>query len=122
MNNSSWGKQIQSKLIANNYEYLTFIAHACSQVPLRLRSLVADSEIPGKVIEQCAYYYEKKQQEILKQIETIVRESTDITTSFQTKILNKFTIVTQNDTVEKLAKEGVISETVASKICQNIDI
>jgi CPA1 family monovalent cation:H+ antiporter len=122
LNNSSWGKEIKSKLIAKNYEYLTFIAHACRQVPLRLRSLVADSEIPGEVIDKCACYYEKNKQEILKQIETIVRESTDITTSFQTKILNKFTIATQNDTVEKLAKEGVISETMASKIFQNIDV
>jgi CPA1 family monovalent cation:H+ antiporter len=122
LNNNSWGKQIQSKLIANNYEYLTFITHACSQVPLRLRSLVADGEISKTLIDKCACYYEKQQQEILKQIETIVRDSTDITISFQTKILNKFTIVTQNDTVEKLVKEGVINETIGSKIYQNIDV
>ena len=34
LNNSSWGKQIKSELIIRNYEYLTFIAHAYSQVPL----------------------------------------------------------------------------------------
>ena len=64
----------------------------------------------------------KSYKQYIKQIETIVRDSTDITISFQTKILNKFTIVTQNDTVEKLVKKGVISETIGSKIYQNIDV
>jgi hypothetical protein len=122
LNNNSWGKRIQSKLIANNYEYLTFITHACSQVPLRLRSLVADGEISGALIDKCACYYEIKQQETLKQIETIVRDSTDITISFQTRILNNFTIATQNDTVKKLVNQGVISKTIGSKIYQNIDV
>ena len=64
----------------------------------------------------------KSYKQYIKQIETIVRDSTDITISLQTKILNKFTIVTQNDTVEKLVKKGVISETIGSKIYQNIDV
>jgi CPA1 family monovalent cation:H+ antiporter len=122
LNNSSWGKHIESELIAKNYEYLTFLAHGCRQVPLRLRSLVANSGISGTVIEKCACYYEKNQQDILRQIEAIVQESTDITKSFQTKILNKFTIENQNKTVNKLAQERVISKSVASKILQKMDI
>ena len=112
LNNSSWGKQIKSELIIRNYEYFTFIAHAYSQVPLRLRNLVADGGIPGTVIEQCAANYEQIRKDILKQIQNTTQNSNDIVNSFQTKILNKFVIATQNETIEKLVTEGIISENI----------
>ena len=36
---SSWAQQIQSNLIANEYEYLTLVAYACEEVPIRFRKM-----------------------------------------------------------------------------------
>jgi CPA1 family monovalent cation:H+ antiporter len=119
---SSWVKQIQSELIATNYEYLTFIAYACEQVPLRLRRLVADSGIPGTAIEKCARHYEEIRQEIIKQTQATIQQSPDLAIAFQTKILDRVALVAQNQTVESLASEGVISEAVAVQICQLIEV
>ena len=113
---SSWVKQIQANLTATNYEYLTFIAYACEQVPLRLRRFVADSGIPGTAMESCARHYDEIRQEIVKQAETIIEESPELAIAFQTKISEKVALVTQNETVERLASEGVISEAVAVQI------
>ncbi len=118
---SSWVKQIQANLIATQYEYLTFIAYACEQVPLRLRSLVADSGIPSPATENCIRHYEEIRQEIIKQAQAIVQQSPESAIAFQTKITDRVALVTQNQTVEKLASEGVISEAVAVQIGQLIE-
>ena len=79
-------KQIQADLTATNYEYLTFIAYACEQVPLRLRSLVKDSGVPGETLEKCASYYEEIRQDIIKQTQTTIEQYPDLASAFQTKI------------------------------------
>ena len=113
---SSWVKQIQADLTATNYEYLTFIAYACEQVPLRLRSLVRDSGVPGETLEKCASYYEEIRQDIIKQAQTTTEQYPDLAIAFQTKISDRVALVVQNETVERLASEGLISEAVASEI------
>ena len=113
---SSWVKEIQADLIATNYEYLTFIAYACEQVPLRLRSIVRDSGVPGKALEKCASYYEEIRQDIIKQAQTTIEQYPDLAIAFQTKISDRVALVVQNETVERLASEGLISEAVASEI------
>lgn len=119
---SSWVKQIQSELIATNYEYLTFIAYACEQVPLRIRRLVADSGISGTALEECACHYEEIRQEIIKQAEATVQQSPELAIAFQTKITDRVALVTQNQTVARLTEEGVITEAVAVKIGQLIKV
>ena len=115
---SSWVQQIQSNLTATNYEYLTFIAYACEQVPLRIRKMIADSGIPGTATENCARCYQEIRQEVMKQAQTTVEQSPELAIAFQTKISDRVALVTQNQTVERLASEGVISEAVAVQIIQ----
>ena len=115
---SSWVQQIQANLTATNYEYLTFIAYACEQVPLRIRKMIADSGIPGAAIENCARYYEEIRQEVMKQAQATVEQSPELAIAFQTKISDRVALVAQNQTVERLASEGIISEAVAVQISQ----
>ncbi len=119
---SSWVKQIQSDLIATQYEYLTFIAYACEEVPLRLRRLVANSGLPGPGIENCVRHYEEIRQEIVEQAQATVQQSSELAIAFQTKIADRVALVVQNQTVERLAEEGVISETVAVQIPEIIEV
>ena len=115
---SSWVQDIQSELIATNYEYLTFIAYACEQVPLRLRRMVEDTGLPGEAIEKCARLYEEVRQDIVRQAQATVEKSPELAIALQTKIASRVALVTQNATVERLASEGVISEAVAVQISQ----
>jgi hypothetical protein len=115
---TSWVKQIQANLTATQYEYLIFITYACKQVPLRLRRLVADSGIPGTAIESCASHYDEIRQEIIKQAEATVQQSPELAIAFQRKISDRVALVAQNQTVERLVEEGVISEVVAVQIYQ----
>ncbi len=119
---SSWVKKIQAELIATNYEYLTFLAYACEQVPLRLRKLVTDSGIPGTAIEQCTHHYEEIRQEIMGQTQAIVKQSPDLALAFQTKIAARVALVVQNQTIERLTEEGVISEAAAVKTSQLVEV
>ena len=113
---SSWAQQIQSNLIANEYEYLTFVAYACEQVPVRLRNLVSDSGMSGSAIEKSISYYEKIRPELIKQAEAIVKDSPELAIAFQSKISDRVALVTQKETVERLASEGIISEAVAVQL------
>ncbi|MDJ0575820.1 MAG: sodium:proton antiporter [Xenococcaceae cyanobacterium MO_234.B1] len=119
---SSWVKQIQSDLIATQYEYLTFIAYACEEVPLRLRRLVANSGLPGPGIENCVRHYEEIRQEIVEQAQATVQQSSELAIAFQTKIADRVALVVQNQTVERLAEEGVISEAVAVQVPEIIEV
>ena len=119
---SSWAKQIQSELIATQYEALTLIAYACEQVPLRLRKLIADSGIPGTAIEKCVHHYEETRQEIIEEAKVTVEQSPDLALAFQTKIADRVALVVQNQTVERLTEEGVISEAAAVKTSQLVDV
>ena len=113
---SSWVQRIQANLTATNYEYLIFIAYACEQVPLRIRRMISDSGMSGQSLEKCALYYEGIRQEVIKQAEATVEKSPNLAIAFQTKISDRVALVSQNQTVERLASEGVISETVAVQI------
>lgn len=119
---SSWVQQIQANLTANQYEYLTFISYAYEQVPLRLRGLVKDSGIPGPAIENCARHYDEIRQEIIKQAQATVQKSPELAIAFQAKITDRVALVAQNQTIERLTAEGVISEAVAVQIGQLIDV
>lgn len=113
---SSWVQKIKANLTATNYEYLTFIAYACREVPLRIRRMIADSGMSGTALEKCARCYEEIRQEVIKQAEATVADSPNLAIAFQTKISDRVALVTQNETVERLASEGVISEAVAVQI------
>ena len=119
---SSWVQQIQANLTANQYEYLTFISYACEQVPLRLRRLIKDSGLPGATTEKCARHYEEIRQEIMKQAKATVQQSPELAIAFQTKITDRVALVTQNQTIERLTSEGVISEAIAVQLGQLIDV
>lgn len=118
---SSWVQQIQANLTANQYEYLTFISYACEQVPLRLRRLIKDSGLPGVATENCAHHYDQIRQEIIKQAQATVQRSPELAIAFQRKITDRVALVAQNQTIERLTSEGVISEAVASQILELID-
>ena len=116
---SSWVQQIQTELIATKYEYLAFIAYACEQVPLRLKRMIADTGLPeGEAMESCVRHYGEIRQDILKRAETIVEQSPELAIAFQTKISDRVALVSQKETLERLASEGIISEAVAVQIGQ----
>ncbi len=119
---SSWVKQIQSDLIATQYEYLTFLAYACEQVPLRLRKLVEDSGIPSTNLDNCILHYEEIRQEIVEQAQTIAQQSSDLAIAFQSKIADRVALVVQNQTIERLTEEGVISEATKVKTSQLVNV
>ena len=118
---SSWVQQIQANLTANQYEYLTFISYACEQVPLRLRRLITDSGLPGAATENCARHYDETRQEIIKQAQATVQQSPELAIAFQRKITDRVALVSQNQTIDRLTSEGVISKAVAVQLDQLID-
>ncbi|MDJ0536816.1 MAG: sodium:proton antiporter [Xenococcaceae cyanobacterium MO_207.B15] len=119
---ASWIEKIQANLIATEYEYLTFISYGCQQVPLRLRNLVADSGTSETAIENCLSHYEKIRQEKIEQAQAIVKQYPESAIAFQTKITDRVALVSQNQTIERLTSEGVISEAVAVQIGQLIEV
>ncbi|MDJ0747346.1 MAG: sodium:proton antiporter [Xenococcaceae cyanobacterium MO_167.B27] len=119
---ASWIEKIQANLIATEYEYLTFISYGCKQVPLRLRNLVADSGTSETAIENCLSHYEKIRQEKIEQAQAIVKQYPESAIAFQTKITDRVALVSQNQTIERLTSEGVISEAVAVQIGQLIEV
>ena len=115
---SSWVQQIQANLIATNYEYLTFIAYASQQVPLRIRRMIADSGMSGTALEKCARCYEEIRQQVVQQAAATVEGLPNLAIAFQTKISDRVALVAQKQTVERLASEGVISQTVVAQMNQ----
>ena len=113
---STWAQQIKSNLIANEYEYLTFVAYACEQVPMRFRKMLSDTDMVSGNIEECIQHYEKIRLEVMKQRESVVKDVPELAIAFQSQVADRVALVTQNETVERLASEGVISEAVAVQI------
>ncbi|MEM8832301.1 MAG: sodium:proton antiporter [Cyanobacteria bacterium P01_G01_bin.19] len=116
--NGAWTEQIRNNQIATEYEYLTFIAYSCKQVPLRLRNLIADTNISEGAIDNCVDYYDRIRQEKIAQAQAIVKDSPDSAIAFQTKILERVSAVVQNNTIEELAEQGVIVRSVADRVSQ----
>ena len=114
--NNSWTEPIKANLIATEYEYLTFIAYGCEQVPLKLKNAIADSGISLKKIENCAAHYDRTRQEKIEQAQAIVKDSPESAIAFQTKILERVSLVVQNNTVAELAEQGVIGQSVVSQL------
>ena len=136
-----WTEQIKANLVATEYEYLTFIAYGCEQVPLRLKNFIADTNISERAmrprvlkdtpsdiavrlkgtriktaIANCVDYYDRIRQEKTAQAQAIVKDSPESATAFQTKILERVSSVVQNNTIEELAEQGVISQSVLSQL------
>ena len=114
--NGAWTEEIKANLIATEYEYLTFIAYAGEQVPLRLKNFIVDTNISETAISNCINYYDRITQEKTTQAQTIVKGSPDSAIALQTKILERVSLVVQNNTVEELAEQGVISQSVLSQL------
>ena len=119
--NGAWTEQIRKNFIATEYEYLTFTAYGCEQVPLRLKNFIADTNISERAIANCVDYYDRTRQEKTAQAQAIVKDSSESATAFQTKILERVSSVIQNDTFEELAKQGVISQSVLAQLSQTSD-
>ena len=114
--NGAWTEEIKANQIATEYEYLTFIAYGCEQVPLRLKNFIADTNISETAIANCVDYYDRIRQEKIVQAQAIVKDSPESATALQTKILDRVSSVVQNNTVEELAEQGVISQSVMSQL------
>ena len=109
-------KRSRSNNKSIKYEYLTFIAYGCEQVPLRLKNFIADTNISETAIDNCLDYYDRTRQEKIAQAQAIVKDSPESAISFQTKILERVSSVVQNNTIEELAEQGVISQSVFSQL------
>ena len=114
--NGAWTEEIRNNLIATEYEYLTFIAYGCEQVPLRLKNFIADTDIAETAISKCVDYYDRTKQEKIAQAQAIVKDSSESAIALQTKILERVSLVVQNNTVEELAEQGVVSQSVLSQL------
>ncbi|MEL7074733.1 MAG: sodium:proton antiporter [Cyanobacteria bacterium J06582_2] len=113
---NSWMRKIQTHLIATEYEYLTFVAYSCEQVSLRLRGLIADSNISETVMDNCAWFYEKVKHQRIQQAQAIVEQTPELAIACQTRILDRVSLVVQNDAVAELQDKGIISPSVASQV------
>ncbi|MEL6908892.1 MAG: sodium:proton antiporter [Cyanobacteria bacterium J06598_4] len=113
---NSWMRKIQTHLIATEYEYLTFVAYSCEQVSLRLRGLIADSNISETVMDNCAWFYEKVKHQRIQQAQAIVEQTPELAIACQTRILERVSLVVQNDAVAELQDKGIISPSVASQV------
>ncbi|MEO1339902.1 MAG: cation:proton antiporter, partial [Cyanobacteria bacterium J06635_13] len=113
---NSWMRKIQTHLIATEYEYLTFVAYSCEQVSLRLRGLIADSNISETVMDNCAWFYEKVKHQKIQQAQAIVEQTPKLAIACQTRILDRVSLVVQNDAVAELQDKGIISPSVASQV------
>ncbi|MEL6499804.1 MAG: sodium:proton antiporter [Cyanobacteria bacterium J06623_1] len=113
---NSWMRKIQTHLIATEYEYLTFVAYSCEQVSLRLQSLIAESNISETVMENCAWFYEKVKHQKIQQAQAIVEQTPKLAIACQTRILDRVSLVVQNDAVAELQDKGIISPSVASQV------
>ena len=114
--NGIWIEKIRTNLIATEYEYSTFIAYGCEQVPLRLKNFIADTDIAETAISKCVDYYDRTKQEKIAQAQAIVKDSSESAIALQTKILERVSLVVQNNTVEELAEQGVVSQSVLSQL------
>ncbi|MEL7008100.1 MAG: hypothetical protein AAGM29_05745, partial [Cyanobacteria bacterium J06588_4] len=112
----SWMRKIQTHLMATEYEYLTFVAYSCEQVSLRLRGLIADSNISETVMDNCAWFYEKVKHQRIQQAQAIVEQTPELAIACQTRILDRVSLVVQNDAVAELQDKGIISPSVASQV------
>ena len=114
---SAWGKKIESDLVAARYEYLTFMAYACEEVPQRLRRMIADTGLSERdSMKNCIGYYEQKRQEIIQEAQATVKDFPDLAIASQKKISDRVALIAQNESVEHLASQGIISKVIAGEI------
>ena len=114
--NTSFAESIQTNLVTTEYEYLTFMAYGCEQVALRLSDLIKDSGIPETRIAECVACYAQIQQVKTQEAQAVAEKYPEIAILSQTKILERVSSVVQNEAVERLVKQGAISQMIASNI------
>ena len=114
---SAWGEKIESDLVSARYEYLTFMAYACEEVPQRLRQMIADTGLSERdAMKNCISYYEQKRQKIIQEAQATVKDFPDLAIASQQKISDRVALIVQNESVEHLASQGIISKGVAGQI------
>ena len=71
-------------------------------------------------MKNCIAYYEQKRQEIIQEAQAAVTDFPDLAIASQKRISDRVALIVQNESVEQLASQGIISQGIAEQI--NLDL
>jgi CPA1 family monovalent cation:H+ antiporter len=119
---SSWVAQLKQYRNFATIEFWAVTSYVGRVLPNRLREFFTLSGLDLTIIEPCIAAYEQQRNLAISRVEQLEQENPGVLANYQTQISDRVGILAQQEAIEGLADAGNITESVASKLLQALEV
>ena len=118
--NSTWLRQEQDAQIQSEYEFNLVMAKVSEKIIDKLEQSIQEEIFRAELGQDCLNYYQFVQEKALEKQQALDSQQPTLSQALQQKIAKQSALVNAHEKLEKMIKEGFVSEEMADKIKEQL--